>query len=70
MSDKDAIDRGEPAHCRICERVFRRVRLSWRYCAECGESFCEGEARKFRCPRAGALPHLLAAAELVSDLLT
>jgi len=33
--------------CRICEHVFRRIRITWRYCAECHQGFCEGEHGTF-----------------------
>lgn len=32
---------------RICEKVFRRVRVTWRYCASCHKGFCEGEHGSF-----------------------
>lgn len=45
--DKAIIDGGGPVPCRICEEVFGRMRLTWRYCAVCHEGFCEGEHGTF-----------------------
>jgi hypothetical protein len=46
-TDRSKIEHGTAVPCRICESVFRRVRLTWRYCAECNMAFCEGEHGTF-----------------------
>ncbi len=47
-SDEDKIKRETIAvPCRICWDAFSRVRLTWRYCAECHKGFCEGEHGNF-----------------------
>jgi hypothetical protein len=48
LSDKERIDNaGEWCPCRICEMMFRRIRLSLRYCQGCEQAFCEGEHGSF-----------------------
>lgn len=39
--------------CRICEDVYRRVRLTARYCNKCKKAFCEGEHGTFSSRVAG-----------------
>ena len=46
-TDEAKIGNGAAVPCRICEGVFRRVRLTWRYCAWCHKAFCEGEHGSF-----------------------
>jgi len=46
-TDEDKINDGEGVPCRICEQVFRRLRITWRYCATCHQGFCEGEHGTF-----------------------
>ena len=41
--DRVKIERGMAVPCRMCERLFHRVRLSRRYCACCDRAFCEEE---------------------------
>lgn len=58
-TDRNKIEEGTAVPCRICEEAFRRLRLTYRYCAECGRGFCEGEHGNFagtkrgRCVRCG-----------------
>lgn len=58
--DRQKIQRGLWVPCRICNNAFRRVRLTMRYCGDCGAAFCEGEHGNFshgrgRCVQCG--PH-------------
>ena len=46
-TDKTKIGDGLAVPCRICEAVFARIRLTWRYCATCEKGFCEGEHGNF-----------------------
>ncbi len=46
-NDRQKIEEGSAVPCRICENVFRRIRLTWRYCADCNQGFCEGEHGTF-----------------------
>jgi hypothetical protein len=46
-TDEAKIKDGIAVPCRICEDAFRRVRLTWRYCASCHKGFCEGEHGNF-----------------------
>jgi hypothetical protein len=46
-TDEAKIARSVGVPCRICESVFRRVRITWRYCAWCHKGFCEGEHGTF-----------------------
>ncbi len=46
-TDKAKIGDGYAVPCRICEAAFSRIRLTWRYCAKCGQGFCEGEHGNF-----------------------
>ena len=46
-TDRQKIEDGFAVPCRICESAFGRVRLTWRYCAECNKGFCEGEHGNF-----------------------
>lgn len=46
-TDRKKIEDGAAVPCRICEAVFRRIRLTWRYCASCEQGFCEGEHGTF-----------------------
>lgn len=47
-NDRQLIDEdGVWVPCRICEDVFRRLRLTARYCATCNQGFCEGEHGSF-----------------------
>lgn len=46
-TDEDKINEGRAVPCRICERAFRRLRLTARYCATCHMGFCEGEHFNF-----------------------
>lgn len=45
--DKAHIEDGEPVPCRICEEVFGRIRLTWRFCIKCHQGFCQGEHGTF-----------------------
>lgn len=45
--DDVKIEEGIGVPCRVCAGVFRRIRLTWRYCASCGKGFCEGEHGSF-----------------------
>jgi|APFre7841882630_1041343.scaffolds.fasta_scaffold94513_1 hypothetical protein len=47
MRDKDLIEAGEWAPCRICEDTFKRKRETRRYCASCLNAACEGEHGNF-----------------------
>jgi hypothetical protein len=40
--DKTKIDGGSGVPCRICEAMFGRETLTFRYCAQCKRGFCEG----------------------------
>lgn len=42
-TDKAKIERDIFIPCRICEELFRRIRLTKRYCQECRKGYCEGE---------------------------
>lgn len=33
-TDRQKIENGVGVPCRICDAVFRRIRITWRYCAE------------------------------------
>ena len=46
-TDREKIENGTGVPCRICDSVFRRIRITWRYCAECNRGFCEGEHGSF-----------------------
>jgi hypothetical protein len=46
-TDAEKINAGIAVPCRICETVFRRLRLTVRYCAVCNKGFCEGEHGTF-----------------------
>jgi len=46
-------DEGHAVPCRICEAAFRRLRLTKRYCAQCGRGFCEGEHGNFAVGKRG-----------------
>jgi len=46
-NDRAKIARERAVPCRLCESAFRRLRLTLRYCAECGRGFCEGEHGTF-----------------------
>ena len=46
-TDENKIKKGFAVPCRICEDAFRRIRLTWRYCAHCHKGFCEGEHGNF-----------------------
>jgi hypothetical protein len=60
-TDRAKIEAGKAVPCRLCENAFRRLRLTLRYCAQCGVGFCEGEHGNFstqtraRCVQCG--PH-------------
>lgn len=45
--DNEKIAAGYLVPCRICEIVFARIRLTWRFCADCGKAFCDGEHGRF-----------------------
>ena len=45
--DRKKIDAGFWVPCRLCENAFRRLRLTKRYCLECGVGACEGEHMNF-----------------------
>lgn len=55
--------KGQAVECYLCLSAFRRIRMTFRFCAKCGHAFCEGEhgtfSLKFGCcvvcwkPRAG-----------------
>gem|GEM_PF-2409448 len=56
--DRAKISRGLWVPCRLCQNAFRRVRLTARYCDDCGVAFCEGEHGNFshkrgRCVQCG-----------------
>ena len=46
-TDASKISRDMGVPSRIREKVFRRVRVPWRYCASCHKGFCEGEHGSF-----------------------
>lgn len=46
-SDRELIETGHWANCRICFDAFRRQRLTLRFCLDCGNGFCEGEHGNF-----------------------
>jgi hypothetical protein len=46
-SDKEKIEGGSWVLCRICEVIFHRVTPTDRYCADCGDAFCEGNHGTF-----------------------
>lgn len=46
-TDKSRILGKKAVPCRICEVVFKRLRLTLRYCNSCGTAFCEGEHGSF-----------------------
>jgi hypothetical protein len=46
-NDQLKIDAGVWVPCRICQNAFRRIRLTWRYCATCHRAFCDGEHGNF-----------------------
>lgn len=46
-TDEAKIKDGIAVPCRICVDAFRRVRLTWRYCATRHKGFCEGEHGNF-----------------------
>jgi hypothetical protein len=46
-NDELKIAEGIGVPCRICDSVFRRIRVTWRYCAACHHGFCEGEHGSF-----------------------
>lgn len=46
-TDTEKILSGIAVPCRICENVFRRLRLTLRNCALCDKGFCEGEHGTF-----------------------
>jgi hypothetical protein len=60
--DRVRIEEGSAVPCRICEVAFRRLRLTLRYCSQCGIGFCEGEHGNFAvggrgvCVRCGPYP--------------
>jgi hypothetical protein len=43
--NREGISYGVP--CRICEMIFCRIRVTWRYCNKCKMAFCEGEHGSF-----------------------
>ena len=47
FTDRQKIENDVAVPCRICVGVFRRIRLTWRYCSECNKAFCEGEHGTF-----------------------
>ncbi len=54
MSEYDEIDTDEAkikreigVPCRLCDSVFCRIRITWRYCSYCHKGFCEGEHGSF-----------------------
>lgn len=60
-TDRAKITNGQAVPCRICEVAFRRLRLTFRYCAHCERGFCEGEHGNFSqtrgvCVRCGPSP--------------
>ena len=61
-SDRQKIEEGLWIPCRLCEKAFRRIRLTRRYCASCDHASCEGEHYNFapdghgRCVQCG--PHV------------
>lgn len=46
-SGKEIIDEGDWANCKISETIFKRKRLTKRYCFHCHSGFCEGEHGTF-----------------------
>ena len=46
-TDLQKIKAGVWVPCRICENAFRRLRLTWRYCATCETGACDGEHMNF-----------------------
>ena len=47
QDDVGRIGHGEGVPCRVCATIFQRLRLTWRYCAQCRRAFCEGEHGNF-----------------------
>jgi len=47
LSGKQIISAGDWADCYICEQIFKRKRLTKRYCSNCHNAFCEGEHGNF-----------------------
>jgi hypothetical protein len=54
-TDKEKIKKGFAVPCRICANAFSRIRLTWRYCDECGVAFCEGEHGNFSNQQGGCV---------------
>jgi hypothetical protein len=42
-NDKEKVESGKGVPCRICWKLFRRLRVTWRHCGDCGCGLCEGE---------------------------
>lgn len=40
--DQQKIDNGHAVPCRICEEMFGRETITFRYCMHCKKAFCEG----------------------------
>jgi hypothetical protein len=47
VSDTEKINGGHWVPCRICREIYARIRLTVRYCGNCGRAFCEGEHGRF-----------------------
>ena len=45
--DSAKIASGIAVPCRACEAIFRRLRVTLRYCADCRKGYCEGEHLTF-----------------------
>jgi hypothetical protein len=41
--ERKIIEEGVAVLCRTCEKVFRRLRYTKRFCSKCKKGFCEGE---------------------------
>jgi hypothetical protein len=39
--DRDKIEKGHPVPCRLCEAVYRVLTLTMRWCATCGQGYCQ-----------------------------
>lgn len=47
MTGKEIISSDDWANCYICEHIFKRKRMTKRYCYHCKNAFCEGEHGTF-----------------------
>ena len=45
--DRTKINNGIWVPCRICREIYARIRLTARFCGNCGRAFCDGEHGRF-----------------------